>query len=84
MSPAEHRRLDEATIAALTRTSWQNERDHLRDCAACGKPFWARGWSARYCSGACRCRAYYVRQRPWVIARALARYRALVAAQEVA
>ena len=49
-------------MASLRRREW-------KACAVCGKTFeTARG--ARYCSGACRSRAYYLRRRGEILARA--------------
>ena len=63
MSPEYARCVDDATVALLEATSWQDPRDYLADCPACGLPFWVAGRRSgpaqRYCSTACRVRAYY-------------------------
>jgi hypothetical protein len=62
VSPAWAAAVDDATVALLEATSWRDERDHLRDCAHCGRPFWVHQPGARYCSQQCRQLAYYHRR----------------------
>jgi hypothetical protein len=52
---------DDQTVILLQRTSWLGPRDVLRDCAACGRPFWVHPTAtlSRYCDERCCSRAYY-------------------------
>lgn len=59
MSPEEHRRLDDATVALCEAGSWKTPRDVLRDCPGCRRPFWAGYRGKRYCSDACKQQHHY-------------------------
>jgi len=57
LTPQEHRRLDDATVALLRRTAHDGDRrTHLRDCRQCAAPFWVvrQHPGQRFCSERCR------------------------------
>lgn len=92
MTPAEHARLDEATVRLCEETSWPGDQsDFVAECGYCGLPYWAsyqtRG-GRPFCSATHRALDYYRRHRQRVIARQIAYHRrrqaALTAARRAA